>query len=299
MHEDNTDDVHHENNSVWEAVKANKLEACKILLFTSPYYLDIGSDVSLAVRYFQEGHYYWAAFTTAFIVLPWIVTLLILPRSSPVILERQNISSSRFLCFRLYGYHDELGRQRLAAAFFVTPLYFKLNALKAKSKQGNSQKALDLKMVWVGALLVELVLESFMQSALQLYIVSKTNKVDTLLLLSILSSFFSLATGMVQVVIELGINELDQDRYTTSFLREVLCFLLFFPWLFLAFTTLLPPAAFLAALDGHAGKGWIFFIVIYIIASMVSPIVMLNWYTGKHLRKGRKYKLFMRKHVLY
>ena len=66
-------------DSVWQAMKANKLEVCKILLFTSPYYIDIGSDVSLAVRYFQDGHYFWAAFTTAFIVLPWIITIFSLP----------------------------------------------------------------------------------------------------------------------------------------------------------------------------------------------------------------------------
>ena len=258
-------------DSVWQAVKSNKLEACKILLLTTPYYIDIGSDVSLAVRYFQEGHYYWAAFTTAFIVLPWIVTLLILPWKCCI----------WFFGMKLYQYHDEFRWQRLAAAFFVTPLYFKLNALKGKSKRGNSTKARELKLVWVGALLVELVLESFMQSALQLYIVSKTNKVDTLLLLSILSSFFSLSTGMVQVVIELGLVESSERRYTTSFLREILCFLLFFPWLFLSFTTLPPPAAFLAALEGHAGKGWIFLIVVYIIASMVSTILMLKRYRAR------------------
>ena len=47
-----------------------------ILLAVASYTSDVGSDYLLAGRYFKEGDIGWATFTTAFILLPWMIQLM-------------------------------------------------------------------------------------------------------------------------------------------------------------------------------------------------------------------------------
>ena len=37
------------------------------------YVVDVGTDVALAVHFFNEGDVYWGRWTLAFIIIPWIL----------------------------------------------------------------------------------------------------------------------------------------------------------------------------------------------------------------------------------
>ena len=46
-----------------------------LLISVASYLSDVGSDLGLAGRYYTQHDFGWAIFTTAFIVVPWILQL--------------------------------------------------------------------------------------------------------------------------------------------------------------------------------------------------------------------------------
>ena len=83
----------------------------------------------------------------------------------------------------------------LAAIFNLIPVAILVVAAKERweGKSGTAEKS---KLITNFILLVEVGIEAFPQMSIQLYIVAQSNRLDSLLIVSILSSVYSVVNGL-------------------------------------------------------------------------------------------------------
>ena len=144
-----------------------------ILYSTTTYVFDVGSDILLAHRYYAEGDVGWGNCTTSFILIPWILQLF---------------------C-AVYGLYINFKNDELflliLSFFNLAPIALLLIAAK-RFWCGKFEDSKTSETASQGFRSLEAALESGPQAALQIYIASRMNSLDTILILSIATSLFPL-----------------------------------------------------------------------------------------------------------
>ena len=81
------------------------------------------------------------------------------------------------------------------AVFNLVPVIFLIGAVTNKLG-GDKEEAKDTKNLALACRMVETIFEALPQAALQIYIAGQTNRLDPLLIVSILSSLWSVVSGL-------------------------------------------------------------------------------------------------------
>jgi hypothetical protein len=156
------------------------------VLSSITYVVDIISDIILANRYFRKGHRNWGICTTVFIALPWTLMASIGVWSA----IKEGISNCEHIVLLVM------------AVFGMTPVFINIWSLKKLFADSNKAKSnerfvLHLEKYANVFRLVEALLEAVPQIILQMYICGYTNKIDVVLLISILFSLTSVTRIIV------------------------------------------------------------------------------------------------------
>ena len=109
------------------------------------YCYDVGTDIALAVHYFQGGDNYWGGFTIAFVAAPWILYAI-----SAVFIVKTVESAKPYKALLL-----------TLAIFNLVPIGFLLVALKEMFVKNREPEALESKRTATLVKLVEVVFEAF------------------------------------------------------------------------------------------------------------------------------------------
>ena len=137
-------------------------------------------------------------------------------------------------------------RASLAAAIFnVAPLVHLVRAVRLKWR--SSPQAYRFKFFAMSSRIWEVVFEAFPQSILQLYVVARQNQLDTLLIVSIVTSVMSVVCGMLHWVLGYAIMHKKGAISVPIARRTVLFNLIFLPWIFLHFVAFIMPLTFFAS----------------------------------------------------
>ena len=160
----------------------------------------------------------------------------------------------------------------LAAIFNLIPVAILVVAAKERweGKSGTAEKS---KLITNFILLVEVGIEAFPQMSLQLYIVAQSNRLDSLLIVSILSSVYSVVNGMNKG--GWGFVE-GYTKKSFGFLTS----LIFLPWLIFHLIPFVPPLAFFASLKTHTSPALMAVIIYFLIHLILSVAV---FFISSHL----------------
>ena len=221
---------------------------CATVLFAAVMYIvDIGSDIKLAVRYFLDRHNWWGGWTTAFVAIPWLT---------------YRVGVGLFFGGNALDGDVESRLVILAAIFNLIPVAILVVAAKERweGKLGDAE-GWKLGANWLR--LVEVGIEAFPQMSLQLCIVAQSNRLDTLLIVSILSSVYSVVDGMYKG--GWGWVERKSEK-TFGFLAS----LIFLPWLIFQLISFVPPLAFFASLKTHTSPALMAVIIYFLIHLILS-----------------------------
>ena len=177
------------------------------LLFVSGclYLADVGSDIAQAARYFTEGDVWWACLTLVFDLLPWFSLLTDSFRFFNA--YRDDPDWSRIALFRL-----------IAATGNLAPIAFLIESFRDYWR-GNVDNAKISKSTAQSRQFVEIMLESVPQAALQLYIASRRNRFDALLVFTVASSFLSISYGVgsgIGWLVSSSSEDLCREEFTLS-----------------------------------------------------------------------------------
>ena len=145
------------------------------------YFSDVSSDLYLADQHYDNDDVVWARFTVAFILVPWILSLL--EALGAVCRD----FSKRHLIF-------------LVAALFnvypVAPLFLAI----WRHCTGDKPAAVREEQLSCTLRLHEILFESLPQLLLQLYIASRTNHLNILAAFAISTSLASFVHGFVEAI---------------------------------------------------------------------------------------------------
>ena len=47
-----------------------------LIVITVFYFIDVSSDIYLALRYYEEQNYWWSGLTIAFVAVPWLFSII-------------------------------------------------------------------------------------------------------------------------------------------------------------------------------------------------------------------------------
>ena len=250
-------DLANEKMTWLDTLKTKWSRVILVLLLTIPYYSDILTDVLLAMRYFLQDDVWWGGLTTCFIVIPWLISIGL----SLAVQQR-----GKTLWFYGYGCvepHPEFQFLTLSSLLYVSPLFLKLDALRSKQPKGSDRRGREVKFMWSVLFLIEIIFESFLQLLLQLYIASRNNKLDPLLMFAIFTSALSMCVGLINTLFSKALHDMRYPRITTSLPREIVFTLLNLPIDLLTIASLFPPAASLSSMYPHANRYWVVVMAIY------------------------------------
>ena len=142
------------------------------------------------------------------------------------------------------------------AVFDLLPIFWLLFAVYVFWESGSSD-AKNGKFYSQAFRMTEICCESYPQAALQLYIASQQNRLDALLIISIVSSLISVILGIVKtfslIVAEGDVDDEFKDKETF-----VTCFLL--PWVFLSTLSFVPSVCFYSSMKNHGSSGYMSFL---------------------------------------
>ena len=222
------------------------------------YIVDVGSDVVLGGRYFEDGDSSWGTATVSCVLLAYLTNL-----------ARATLKWRKCSKHEVYG---PITRRRFVAAILnLYPLAILFDSAQ-KKLTGDFEEAQDLKSVANFVGFIEVLCESTPQLILQLYIVSRTNRMDFLVAFSMLTSLWSVASGICkgvaasmsrgarstrQIVRTIPVEKWDSNRESQAILGsirgcEFKFFLIFASWILLHVIAFMPPLSFLASLKNHA-----------------------------------------------
>ena len=229
---------------------------------------DTFSDLVLAARHLAKNHFWWGGGTLGCVLVPWIIFLAV--ASSLWRLSHSPGSAfDKKITFVLL----------VLAMVNLYPAGILFLAVWQQWKGYPLESKLNFSLAIVFRL-VEVTIESFPQSALQVYIVGQTNQLDFLTIFSIATSLWSLGSGIFhgtfrtieKVHVFIGdyvkkdgicqgcynamkeaIAEVYRDPFDYHYAtrHETLLALIFQPWVLLHIISLVPPVALLASLKNH------------------------------------------------
>ena len=229
------------------------------------YVFDIGSDILLANKYFNEGNTGWGGSTTAFIALAWILQLIF---SFYRWVKNRNKTSLFYLIF---------------AIFNLFPIALLLNAVKQFWEDGSS----DAKQTKARSQnrTTEICCESTPQAALQLYIASQQNHLDVILIISIVTSLISVVLGITK-----GFSNINATGNTLFKDKETLLTLILSPWIFLCTLCFVPTVSFFSSLRNHASPSYMSFLAYFFIHLLMFWVLFCtsDWKKNGQLAKSTK-----------
>jgi hypothetical protein len=231
------------------------------ILSSLMYVADVVSDLILAVRYRKQGHKNWGGFTTVFIAIPWTLLAILGAYWACAFSGGANAREYQFVA--------------VMGVFGLLPVGLSILSLK-NSFAGSEGDAKESKQEAVAVRIVEVVFEAIPQVGLQMYIAGYTNKIDIVLLVSIVSSLTSATMGLVNGW--MGWAELykNSTRFSATLTREITFSLILYTWTFLQLFTFFTPLALFSSLKGHVSPAHMaiaVYLFFHLIISSLSTFV--------------------------
>ena len=197
----------------------------KAILFSLPRVVDLGSDISLAILYWDTCDPWWFALTTANIVVPWLLQILVAACVPSDILQ--------CLAPRFYQLTP------LLALTGNLPFFVRL---LAEACPFSARDYHALKRVLHSFLMIELFFEALPQSALQIYITGRVNRFDIQRAIAIFSSILTIALNFAKCLVRYYVlRENDRPRFATSRTREFVFMMVLTPFCYLFVAVFLFP----------------------------------------------------------
>ena len=226
------------------------------------YVVDVSTDLALVYVYHKQGETQERNWTIIFVALPWtIFLLLVIGAAANQRLRKTSLETGRWKSIvTIVAAFAGL----FPVAYFGFAVHEKIEDNKRDRNRGNyassSQRkaSMDTDAIirpnWrfyystaMAFLLFEVVLESLPQFCLQLSIIGKTNRIDVIQFVSILSSLWSIVFGLLMGS-QAIFHFMDPNRRSPYDRREFLFKLIFFPWLSMHFVCYVVPVALSAGM---------------------------------------------------
>jgi hypothetical protein len=126
-----------------------------------------------------------------------------------------------------------------------------------------------------------IIMEDIPQFTLQLYIAGRKNRVDPLLLFSLLTSFFSASKGMVNLLVDGVVDRMDTELYWG---KELLYNVIFVPFFGLIIVCLIPISLY-SSLINHSHPGFLALVVYFIFHGATIVFLLHGPSIGKSKRQ--------------
>ena len=234
-----------------------------VLLTSTPYISDLGSDITVGVRYLQNEDYWWGVLTLILAVIPLFVSFG----------NTFGIDNGR-----------RLGSVYNVGAIFslmgLDPIATKLS-MKYHAPDGQSPNPqLVQRQAWCTSMSLfwEATCEAIPQLMLQLYIAGQSNKVDRLQLFTIATSFFSASTTLINYHFFCFVCDDEmKPRLAVTLPRTAVGMFLLLPSSFLGLACLFGPVALRADLAYAADWRVGIFLGIILITLIVWLFILLYY----------------------
>ena len=171
------------SGSISSFSSSSKLDKfCGLLLVISALstVFDVYSDIALSSKYYSGSHYWWACWTLSFVVLQTA------GQAGRVIWQAKRELEGWCVTFC----------KLVIALLNLSPAITLLSS--AHERCSGDSDAHETKSKALLYTLIEVILESYPQFSLQLYIAAHRNEFGILLIVSVLSSFWSIGSGMLK-----------------------------------------------------------------------------------------------------
>ena len=238
------------------------------LLSAILYVVDVFSDVALAIQYFGDGNVAWGRWTTAFIVIPWILTLAFICCS----------------CCQNGWNRSEPPYMFVAAVMNLFPVLLLVTAA-LQHWRDDTQTAKDSKSLADIFRVIEVSFEALPQSVLQIYIAGQTNHLDLLLIVSIASSLFSISSGYFHCFGAFQNPRHEVPKLFYQYPPTLTFTLIFGPWTFLHVISFIPAVALVSSLKNHSSP-WYLALTIYFFLHLPLSLlisVLHRKYSSRHI----------------